>query len=97
MQNLAVNMSVTSIDAKDGTSPVKTAHDPFRDERKGIVREVGNQAIWSLSSCKPGMVYELQVLCVSYRLKSSFSRPGMTNQKHNFVCVERLRGTISSI
>jgi len=28
--------------------------DPMKDVRAGIVREVGSQAIWSLSSCKPG-------------------------------------------
>lgn len=28
--------------------------DPIKDERAGKVREVGAQAIWSLSSCKPG-------------------------------------------
>ena len=26
----------------------------FEDEREGKIREVGNQAVWSLSSCKPG-------------------------------------------
>lgn len=30
--------------------------DPMKDVRAGIVREVGSQAIWSLSSCKPGKV-----------------------------------------
>lgn len=28
--------------------------DPMKDLRAGIIREVGSQAIWSLSSCKPG-------------------------------------------
>lgn len=28
--------------------------EPLFNERLGIVREVGNNAIWSLSSCKPG-------------------------------------------
>lgn len=27
---------------------------PFNAERCGEVREVGGQAVWSLSSCKPG-------------------------------------------
>lgn len=27
---------------------------PLVNERAGTVREVGNNAIWSLSSCKPG-------------------------------------------
>lgn len=30
--------------------------DPLKDVRAGIVREVGSQAIWSLSSCKPGKI-----------------------------------------
>lgn len=28
--------------------------DPATEERAGGVREVGSQAVWSLSSCKPG-------------------------------------------
>ncbi|XP_018331827.1 anaphase-promoting complex subunit 10-like [Agrilus planipennis] len=32
--------------------------DPVVNERLGKVREVGNQAIWSLSSCKPGFGVE---------------------------------------
>lgn len=28
--------------------------DPIKTERRGTIREVGSQAIWSLSSCKPG-------------------------------------------
>lgn len=30
--------------------------DPLKDVRAGLVREVGSQAIWSLSSCKPGKI-----------------------------------------
>ena len=30
--------------------------DVFKDEKDGKLREVGNQAVWSLSSCKPGQV-----------------------------------------
>lgn len=30
----------------------------FEDEREGKIREVGNQAVWSLSSCKPGFGVE---------------------------------------
>ena len=29
--------------------------DPVKQERSGNVREVGSQAIWSLSTCKPGV------------------------------------------
>lgn len=31
---------------------------PFVEERTGNVREVGAQAVWSLSSCKPGFGVE---------------------------------------
>lgn len=31
-----------------------TEIDPVKHERDGTVREVGNQAIWSISTCKPG-------------------------------------------
>lgn len=31
-----------------------TEIDPVKHERAGTVREVGSQAIWSLSTCKPG-------------------------------------------
>lgn len=30
--------------------------DPASDERLGNVSEVGSQAVWSLSSCKPGTI-----------------------------------------
>lgn len=33
--------------------------DPVQNERSGSVREVGSQAIWSLSSCKPGLFIEI--------------------------------------
>jgi hypothetical protein len=48
---------------KTGVEPV----DPVREERAGKVREVGSQAIWSLSSCKPGIfeiILMLQILVV---------------------------------
>lgn len=28
--------------------------DVTKDEKDGLLREVGNQAVWSLSSCKAG-------------------------------------------
>lgn len=30
--------------------------DPMHDEESGSVTEVGSQAVWSLSSCKPGNI-----------------------------------------
>ncbi|KAM8711600.1 hypothetical protein ACLKA7_012162 [Drosophila subpalustris] len=46
----------------DEESPPKPAfaneEDPLAEERLGYVREVGSQAVWSLSSCKPGFGVE---------------------------------------
>ena len=42
---------LVKMSTKTGAEPV----DPVREERAGKVREVGSQAIWSLSSCKPGI------------------------------------------
>lgn len=33
--------------------------DPFKSEKEGKVREAGNLAVWSLSSCKPGLHFFL--------------------------------------
>ena len=30
--------------------------DPKKEEKEGSVREVGDQAVWSLSSCKAGIL-----------------------------------------
>lgn len=38
----------------DDQEKSESKDDPLEDERQGFVREVGNQAVWSLSSCKPG-------------------------------------------
>ncbi|NXC17091.1 APC10 protein, partial [Corythaeola cristata] len=42
------------------TTPNKTppGADPKQLERTGTVREIGSQAVWSLSSCKPGKITE---------------------------------------
>ncbi|KAK7604476.1 hypothetical protein V9T40_005662 [Parthenolecanium corni] len=75
-------MSVTSGDRMIEIvhSPVKTVLDPFRDERKGIVREVGNQAIWSLSSCKPGFgVDQLRDNCLDTYWQSDGQLPHLVN------------------
>ena len=36
--------------------------DPFKAEKEGRLREIGQQAIWSLSSCKPGNKLILYIL-----------------------------------
>lgn len=42
---------------EESTAKAATAsdEDPLTEERLGFVREVGAQAVWSLSSCKPGI------------------------------------------
>lgn len=37
--------------------------DPIKIERTGNVREVGSHAIWSLSSCKPG-ISKIAAYCI---------------------------------
>ncbi|ALC41070.1 Apc10, partial [Drosophila busckii] len=39
-------------------APPINEEDPLAEERMGFVREVGSQAVWSLSSCKPGFGVE---------------------------------------
>ncbi|KAL3879098.1 hypothetical protein ACJMK2_031411 [Sinanodonta woodiana] len=39
--------------------------DVFKEEKEGKLREVGHQAVWSLSSCKPGFGVE-QLRDISY-------------------------------
>ena len=38
--------------------------DPKKEEKEGAVREVGDQAVWSLSSCKAGGVYFSNLLII---------------------------------
>ncbi len=38
------------------TAIVQQDTDPYKGEREGKLREVGGQAVWSLSSCKPGRI-----------------------------------------
>lgn len=54
---------------------------PFHAERSGEVREVGSQAVWSLSSCKPGeflFVYISVFETLTNLLKISRIRSGAT-------------------
>lgn len=39
---------------------------PFHAERSGEVREVGGQAVWSLSSCKPGELNFHHFVCLQF-------------------------------
>lgn len=46
----------SAISAKMATKVVANPEiDILKEEREGRLREVGNQAVWSLSSCKPGI------------------------------------------
>ncbi|XP_030558326.1 anaphase-promoting complex subunit 10 [Drosophila novamexicana] len=48
-----------TIDEESTAKPAATSEeDPLAEERLGYVREVGSQAVWSLSSCKPGFGVE---------------------------------------
>ncbi|EDW61282.1 anaphase-promoting complex subunit 10 [Drosophila virilis] len=48
-----------TIDEESTAKPAVTSEeDPLAEERLGYVREVGSQAVWSLSSCKPGFGVE---------------------------------------
>ena len=42
-----------TMSAKVTTGP---SVDPYKEEKEGKLREIGSQAVWSLSSCKPGMI-----------------------------------------
>lgn len=54
--------------------------DPGREERSGRVREVGNQAVWSLSSCKPGFgVEQLRDDCLDTYWQSDGPQPHLVN------------------
>ncbi|KAH8297221.1 hypothetical protein KR044_007536 [Drosophila immigrans] len=49
----------STLDEESTTKPVvANDEDPLTEERLGFVREVGAQAVWSLSSCKPGFGVE---------------------------------------
>lgn len=54
--------------------------DPLKDIRAGLVREVGSQAIWSLSSCKPGFgVDQLRDDCMETYWQSDGQLPHLVN------------------
>nr|XP_018900999.1 PREDICTED: anaphase-promoting complex subunit 10 [Bemisia tabaci] len=61
-------------------SPISSDVDPIKDVRAGLVREVGCQAIWSLSSCKPGFgVDQLRDDCVDTYWQSDGQLPHLVN------------------
>ncbi|XP_067897590.1 anaphase-promoting complex subunit 10 isoform X3 [Heterodontus francisci] len=64
------------------TTPSKTppGEDPKQLERTGTVREIGSQAVWSLSSCKPGFgVDQLRDDNLETYWQSDGSQPHLVN------------------
>ncbi|KAG1659675.1 Beta-alanine-activating enzyme [Nymphon striatum] len=56
------------------------AVDPCKEERLGKVREVGSQAVWSLSSCKPGYgVEQIRDGCLDTYWQSDGPQPHLVN------------------
>jgi len=54
--------------------------DPLKEEKEGKVREVGSQAVWSLSSCKPGFgVDQLRDGCLDTYWQSDGPQPHLVN------------------
>ncbi|XP_037992623.1 anaphase-promoting complex subunit 10 isoform X1 [Motacilla alba alba] len=67
---------------EDMTTPNKTppGADPKQLERTGTVREIGSQAVWSLSSCKPGFgVDQLRDDNLETYWQSDGSQPHLVN------------------
>uniref|UniRef100_A0A8C7FRB5 Anaphase-promoting complex subunit 10 n=1 Tax=Oncorhynchus kisutch TaxID=8019 RepID=A0A8C7FRB5_ONCKI len=63
-------------------TPSKTppGSDPKQLERTGTVREIGSQAVWSLSSCKPGFgVDQLRDDNLETYWQSDGSQPHLVN------------------
>ncbi|RWS14448.1 anaphase-promoting complex subunit 10-like isoform X3 [Dinothrombium tinctorium] len=58
----------------------KVNFDPVNDEKNGKIREVGSQAVWSLSSCKPGFgVEQLRDNCYDTYWQSDGPQPHLVN------------------
>ncbi|CAG2165516.1 unnamed protein product [Oppiella nova] len=54
--------------------------DAIKDEKLGLMREVGTQAVWSLSSCKPGFgVDQLRDNCLETYWQSDGPQPHLVN------------------
>lgn len=65
----------TNVNVRTGESV-----DPQKEEREGKVREVGCQAVWSLSSCKPGFgVEQLRDNCLETYWQSDGPQPHLVN------------------
>uniref|UniRef100_A0A8C1Y6E3 Anaphase-promoting complex subunit 10 n=1 Tax=Cyprinus carpio TaxID=7962 RepID=A0A8C1Y6E3_CYPCA len=61
--------------------------DPKQLERTGTVREIGSQAVWSLSSCKPGFgVDQLRDDNLETYWQSDGSQPHLVNIQFSLQC-----------
>jgi len=66
--------------AKNNNTTYDNIFDPMKDVRAGLVREVGNQATWSLSSCKAGYgVDQLRDDCIETFWQSDGCLPHLVN------------------
>ncbi|KAM8968193.1 anaphase-promoting complex subunit 10 isoform 2-T4 [Sarcophilus harrisii] len=75
------------------TTPNKTppGADPKQLERTGTVREIGSQAVWSLSSCKPGFgVDQLRDDNLETYWQSDGSQPHLVNIQFRKTTVKTL-------
>ncbi|XP_054846127.1 anaphase-promoting complex subunit 10 isoform X2 [Eublepharis macularius] len=62
------------------TNKTPPGADPKQLERTGTVREIGSQAVWSLSSCKPGFgVDQLRDDNLETYWQSDGSQPHLVN------------------
>lgn len=52
----------SAADDKDNKEKEGKKDNPANDERLGNVSEVGSQAVWSLSSCKPGKYQTIEFI-----------------------------------
>ena len=63
-----------------GASKPRPQPDPVEAEKRGDIREVGGQAVWSLSSCKPGFgVEQLRDNCLDTYWQSDGPQPHLVN------------------
>ncbi|UYV79951.1 ANAPC10 [Cordylochernes scorpioides] len=76
-----ISMSGTAAGPSSSQVPTPNHHgDPLKEEREGKVREIGGQAVWSLSSCKPGFgVEQLRDNCLETYWQSDGPQPHLVN------------------
>jgi anaphase-promoting complex subunit 10 len=62
------------------TTTTNLKEDPMELELAGIVREIGTDAVWSVSSCKPGFgVEQLRDNCLDTYWQSDGPQPHLVN------------------